>query len=146
VVRLQTRVLQTDYSQQKLVIKMLDKSMEKLTKHTKQLFKSVKIKYEGPMTEGQVCEAREVVLEHSGNAIVFREVGSDKVARKVAVRGLDIMRSIVAMDESDVTEKIFKQFAEMPASERIPKLPHLRVNLAGRCARNHPGQSQQVGG
>ena len=125
------------------MIKTLDKSMENLTKRTKQLLESVEIKYKGPMTEGQECESREVVLEHSGNAVVFREVGSDKVARKVAVRGLDIMRSIVAMDESDVTDKIFKQFAEMPASERVPRLPHLRVNLAGRCARNHPVQSQK---
>ena len=53
---LQTRVLQTDYSQQKLEIKMLDKSMEKLTKHTKKLLESEEIKYEGPMTEGQECK------------------------------------------------------------------------------------------
>ena len=55
VVHLHTSVLKTGYSQQKLDIKMLDKTMGQLTKHAKKLWKSVEIKYEGPRTEGQEC-------------------------------------------------------------------------------------------
>ena len=86
---------------------MLDKSIEKLAKHTKKLLESVEIKYEGPRTEGQECEGIEVVLEHSGYAVDFLEVGSDKVARVALWIALEIIRDRawrVVRDENEDKE------------------------------------------
>ena len=124
---------------------MLYKTIGKLIKDTKKLW-SVEIKYKRTRAEGQECEGSEVILEHSRIAVDFMEVGCDEVARVVLVKALEIMRSKawkVEKDESEVEGKIMKQSFEIPASDRIPSLLHYRVNLAGRCARNHPGQSQK---
>ena len=140
------RVLQADYCQQMPVIKMLNESMGKLPKYTKRLMKSVQIKNQVPKTEGQESEGREAELEHSESAVYFREVGCDKVARVVYVKGLDITKcrtGKVVMDESEVTEVILMQSSKMLACGRTPSQPNLRVNLSGRSAGNHPGQGQK---
>ena len=148
VVHLNTGVLQTGYSQHVTILEMLDKTTEKLTKHTMKLWRNVEIKFQRrPRTEGQDCEGREVELD-TGNAVDLKEVGGEKVAKVVPVKGLDNTRSKageVVIDEDDVIEKILKQTSELPVIEEAPRLRHLRVNLAGRSAENHRGQSRKRG-
>ena len=145
VEHLHTNVLQTAYSQQKPVTnqeKMLEKTMEELTKHTKKLFGSVEIKYQGPRTEGQECEGREFILEHSGIAVDFIEVDGVEVARVVSVvKGLTIRRSKAwkaVMDEINEIVEIMKQSIKLQVSGETPSLLYLGVNQAGRRAGNHP--------
>ena len=96
---------------------------EKLARDIKELCKVGELNYEGP------CSGE--VQEQANNAAGDAEKAVSVVP---TVRSLDILVKVVVkaeMNKSGVEQEIFKQFTEMPASERLPR-PHLRVNLAGQ--------------
>jgi len=150
VEHLRIDVHQIHYIQHKNVamqVEKQDKTMKlKPTKHTKMLLGSVENKFEKPKTEGQECEGREVELGHLEKAVDFIEVVGAKVARMVSMKVLEIL-AIVAMnvveDKNNVVKRIMMTATKFPTIQGSPSLKHLRVNLAGRSAGNHPGQSRK---
>ena len=150
VEHLRIDVHQIHYIQHKNVamqVEKQDKTMKlKPTKHTKMLLGSVENKFEKPKTEGQECEGREVELGHLEKAVDFIEVVGAKVARMVSMKVPEIL-AIVAMnvveDRNNVVKRIMMMATKFPTIQGSPSLKHLRVNLAGRSAGNHPGQSRK---
>ena len=89
-------------------------------------------------TEGQDCEGRVDRLEHLEKSVEFMEVG--------CVATVDIEKASEVIENVTEDENINEaktQSIQVPASARKPSLRHLWVNLVGRSARDHPGQSQK---
>jgi hypothetical protein len=134
----QYRVLWTvQCKKQKLIMKMQSKSREKLNKFTKKLMRSVEIK-KVHRTEGQDCEGRVDRLEHLEKSVDFVEVGC--VPTVDSEKALEVIDNVAEDENVDETKAQSKQ---LPASVRKPSLRHLWVNLVGKGARDHPGQSQK---
>ena len=110
------------------------------------LLGSVEIKNERPLTEGQESESNGDELEHS--AVDFTEVvGDEEMARMVSDAVLDILASVainVSDDENNVVIDVMKKAIKQPTIQSTPRLQSCGVNLAGRCAREHPGQGKQI--
>ena len=119
---------------------MKSKSDERFNKFTTKLQRSVKIKMKIHRTDGQDCEGGVENLEHMEKAEDFKEVVCVNVATEDSEKASEITEN-VAKDENVHEAKT--QSIQAPASVRKPSLRHLWVNLVGRSARDHPGQSRK---
>ena len=121
-------------------MKMQIMSLEKFSKFTKKLQKSVKNNMKSHRTEGQDCEGVVEILEHIEIAVELEEVGCVDDAIEDIEKASEVTVN-VSKDEN--VHKAKTQSIQVPSSARKSSLGHLWVNLVGRSARDHPGQSQK---